>query len=180
MRVYGTYEKSRKLSDRPLSQTSFLCGVPDLQGAILFLYIFGNINKQEIETILTYTGSGTFDPAAMKDLVVSSLDDDKAIDIEVIDLSGQSALADYIVVASGTSSRQIVRMAEKLTERLEARGHKGIRLEGLGQANWVVVDAGDIIIHLFRPEVREFYGIEKMWSVPGQVETVKSGGFHTA
>ncbi len=113
----------------------------------------------------------------MKDLVVSSLDDDKALNIEVIDLDGQSALADYIIVASGTSSRQIVRMAEKLTERLEGRGHKGIRSEGIAQGNWVVVDAGDIIIHLFRPEVREFYNIEKMWSVPHPgAETTKSGG----
>lgn len=102
----------------------------------------------------------------MKDLIVSSLDDDKALDIQVIDLIGQSALADYIIVASGTSSRQIVRMAEKLSERLGTRGIGGIRMEGAAQGNWVVVDAGDIIIHLFRPEVREFYDIEKMWSVP--------------
>jgi len=116
----------------------------------------------------------------MKDLIVSSLDDDKALNIEVIDLSGQSALADYIVVASGTSSRQIVRMAEKLEERLNARGHKGIRTEGVAQANWVVVDAGDIIVHLFRPEVREFYNIEKMWSVPNPAENTKNGGVKLA
>lgn len=116
----------------------------------------------------------------MKDLVVSSLDGDKAIDIEVINLQGQSALADYIIVASGTSSRQIVSMAEKLTERLSASGYKGARSEGIGQANWVVVDAGDIIIHLFRPEVREFYSIEKMWSVPNQADSAKNGGFKTA
>jgi ribosome-associated protein len=112
----------------------------------------------------------------MKDLVVKSLDDDKGQNIEVIDLRGQSALADFIVVVSGTSSRQILSMAEKLTERLEARGHKGIRMEGAGQANWVVLDAGDIIVHLFRPEVREFYDIEKMWSVPPASGTAKNGG----
>lgn len=116
----------------------------------------------------------------MKDLIVSSLDSDKAIDIEVIDLHGQSALADFIIVASGTSSRQIVSMAEKLTERLNAQGHKGIRTEGASQANWVVLDAGDIIVHLFRPEVREFYSIEKMWSVPTAGDTTKNGGFKTA
>lgn len=112
----------------------------------------------------------------MKDLVVQSLDDDKGQNIEVIDLRGQSALADYIIVVSGTSSRQIISMAEKLTERLEARGHKGIRSEGVGQANWVVLDAGDIIVHLFRPEVREFYDIEKMWSVPHPTDAAKNSG----
>lgn len=129
---------------------------------------------------MTYTGSDTFDSVAMKDIIVSSLDSDKAIDIEVIDLQGQSALADFIIVASGTSSRQIVSMAEKLGERLSAQGHKGIRTEGVGQANWVVLDAGDIIVHLFRPEVREFYSIEKMWSVPTTGDSAKNGGFKTA
>ncbi len=113
----------------------------------------------------------------LKDFIAESLSDDKAIDIQVIDLRGQSALADYIVVASGTSSRHITSMAEKLRERLAARGTKDVRTEGMGQANWVVFDAGDVIVHLFRPEVREFYNIEKMWSVamPG-AENTKSGG----
>ncbi len=122
---------------------------------------------------------GPFDVDKLKDFIVSSLDDDKAIDIEVINLGGQTALADYIIVASGTSSRQITRMAEKLRERLDARGHKNLRLEGMGQANWVVFDAGDIIVHLFRPEVREFYNIEKMWSV-AVPSSSKSGGFKSA
>ncbi|PZQ44795.1 MAG: ribosome silencing factor [Micavibrio aeruginosavorus] len=124
--------------------------------------------------------NGPFDVDAMKDFIVKSLDGDKAMDIEVINLSGQSALADYIIVASGTSSRQITSMAEKLRERLEARGHKGIRTEGMGQANWVVFDAGDVIVHLFRPEVREFYNIEKMWSVPAPGAGTKSSGLKSA
>ena len=129
--------------------------------------------------ILTHDNNGPFDIEALKDLIVASLDDDKATDIEVINLSGQSALADYIIVASGTSSRQIVRMAEKLRERLQARGHTHLRTEGMGQANWVVCDAGDVIVHLFRPEVREFYNIEKMWSVPTTgMENTKSGGLN--
>ncbi len=117
--------------------------------------------------------------AKLKDLIEKSLSDDKAQDIQVIDLRGQSALADYIVVASGTSSRHITSMAEKLSERLAARGTKNIRTEGMGQANWVVLDAGDVIVHLFRPEVREFYNIEKMWTVavPGS-ENSKSGGLN--
>jgi ribosome-associated protein len=128
--------------------------------------------------ILTYDKTGPFDIAALKDLVCQSLDDDKAVDIQVIDLRDQSALADYIVVASGTSSRHITSMAEKLRERLAARGSKDVRTEGLGQANWVILDTGDIIVHLFRPEVREFYNIEKMWSIPAHVaETPKTGGW---
>ncbi len=114
---------------------------------------------------------------ALKDFIVASIDADKAQDIQVIDLSGQSALADYIVVASGTSSRQITAIADKLRERLEGRGHKGIRTEGMGQGNWVVLDAGDIIVHLFRPEVREFYNIEKMWGLNTPITDTKSGGF---
>lgn len=119
----------------------------------------------------------------LKDLIVKSLDDDKGVDIQVIDLIGQSALADYIVVVSGTSSRHITSMAEKLRERLAARGTKDIRTEGMGQGNWVVLDAGDVIVHLFRPEVREFYNIEKMWSVPSpgmNSDTTKNGGFKSA
>ena len=119
--------------------------------------------------------------AELKDLIVASIDADKGSDIQVIDLNGQSALADYIIVASGTSSRQITSMAEKLGERLSSRGYKELRTEGMGQGNWVVVDAGDIIVHLFRPEVREFYNIEKMWSVPAPgMENTKSGGLNRA
>jgi ribosome-associated protein len=148
-----------------------------LAGAHAFLYICQTFNSIGGRPILTHNDTGTFDAAAFKDLIYKSLDDDKAQDIQVIDLSGQSALADYIVVASGTSSRHITSMAEKLRERLAARGTKEIRTEGMAQANWVVVDAGDVIVHLFRPEVREFYNIEKMWSVsvPGE-HTTNSGG----
>jgi ribosome-associated protein len=107
----------------------------------------------------------------LKDLVLRSLDDDKALDIEAINIADnnelkESALADYIIVASGTSSTQIKRMAEKLKDRLHARGIKNIRIEGANQGDWVVLDAGDVVVHLFRPEVREFYNIEKMWNMP--------------
>lgn len=128
--------------------------------------------------ILTSDKIGPLDITAIKDLVCQSLDDDKALDIQVIDLHDKSALADYIVVASGTSSRHITSMAEKLRERLVVRGSKDIRTEGMGQANWVILDTGDIIVHLFRPEVREFYNIEKMWSIPTlSAETPKTGGW---
>ena len=100
---------------------------------------------------------------ALKDLVEQSFDADKGEDINIIDLQSQSALADYMVVATGTSSRHVAAMATKLKDRLEARGVKGIKIEGLAQADWVAIDTGDIIVHLFREEVREFYNIEKMW-----------------
>ena len=122
----------------------------------------------------------------LKDLVVKSLDDDKAFDIEIIQLADQvalseSALADYIVVASGTSSMQVKRMAEKLKDRLSVRGLKNIRLEGIAQGDWVVMDAGDIVVHLFRPEVREFYNIEKMWAMDtgGNHDDGGSDRYHT-
>ncbi len=88
---------------------------------------------------------------------------------------GDSALADYIIVASGTSSTQTVRMAAKLKDRLSARGIKNIRIEGAAQGDWVVLDAGDIVVHLFRPEVREFYNIEKMWNMPPATSTDHEG-----
>lgn len=96
-------------------------------------------------------------------MIETSLDADKAEDIVIIDLSKQSSLADYMVVASGTSSRHVGAMAEKLRARLEIKGVKGIRIEGKERADWVAIDVGDIIVHLFRPEVRTFYNIEKMW-----------------
>jgi len=91
------------------------------------------------------------------------LDADKAQDIKVIDLQSQSAIADYMVIATGTSSRHVAAIASKVKERLEGRGIKGIKIEGLAQSDWVAIDTGDIIIHLFREEVRSFYNIEKMW-----------------
>jgi len=87
------------------------------------------------------------------------------MEIEVIELEEQSGLADFIIVASGMSSTQTVRMAEKLKDRLSLLGMKGIRIEGTSQGDWVVMDAGDVIVHVFKPEVREFYNIEKMWSM---------------
>lgn len=98
----------------------------------------------------------------MKELIEQSLDTDKAQNIVCIKMA-DSSLADYMIVASGTSSRHVESLARKLKERLQLKGVKGINIEGIPQADWVVMDAGDIIVHLFRPEVREFYNIEKMW-----------------
>ncbi|MDP6173057.1 MAG: ribosome silencing factor [Rhodospirillales bacterium] len=100
----------------------------------------------------------------MLELVETTLDDDKAQDIVVIDLAGKTTLADFMVVASGSSTRHVAGMAGKMQEKLKNAGCGKVPVEGLPQADWVLIDAGDVIIHLFRPEVRAFYGLEKMWS----------------
>lgn len=108
--------------------------------------------------------------ADIRELILTSLDKDKAVDTVVIDLEGKSSLADCMVVTSGTSSRQVAAMAEHLIEKLKAKGLTP-RAEGLNRADWVLIDAYDVIVHLFRPEVREFYGLEKMW----QAEIIEEG-----
>ena len=99
------------------------------------------------------------------DAVKKSLDDHLAEDLVVIDLQGKSSIADYMVIASGRGSRQVIAMADHLLQLLKTHGQPGITPEGIKQGNWVLIDGGDIIIHLFRPEVREFYNLEKMWNV---------------
>ncbi|GIX13785.1 MAG: hypothetical protein KatS3mg118_1744 [Paracoccaceae bacterium] len=96
-------------------------------------------------------------------LVLQSLEDDKAEDVVRIDLRGRSSVADWMVVASGRSTRQVAAIAEKLVERLKAATGSRPRAEGMDAADWVLLDAGDVIVHIFRPEVREFYQLEKMW-----------------
>ena len=93
-----------------------------------------------------------------------SLDDDKAEDIVVIELAGKSNIADFMVIASGTSNRHVSAMTDHLIESLKKNGLKGASCEGQARGDWVLVDAGDVIVHLFRPEVREFYNLEKLWS----------------
>lgn len=105
------------------------------------------------------------------DLIIQSLDQDKAEDIISIDLTGKSSLADRMVIATGRSSRQVASMAEHLKERLKAAGVNRCQVEGLPQADWVLIDAGDVIVHLFRPEVRAFYNLEKMWAADLKDET---------
>tara|TARA_A100001037_G_scaffold285948_1_gene293857 strand:- start:30 stop:410 length:381 start_codon:yes stop_codon:yes gene_type:complete len=96
-------------------------------------------------------------------LVEQSLDDDKADDIKVIPLAGKSDIADFMVVASGTSGRRLESITEHLLERLKSAGVKGTHAEGRRSGEWILVDAGDVIVHLFRPESREHYAIEKLW-----------------
>ncbi|MDG1471070.1 ribosome silencing factor [Pseudosulfitobacter sp. SM2401] len=103
--------------------------------------------------------------------ILASLDDDKAEDVVQIDLRGKTAIGDYMVVCSGRSSRQVAAISEKLIERLKAKFGRNSRLEGKNTGDWVLVDTGDVIVHVFRPEVREFYRLEEMWT-PGVVDTV--------
>ena len=96
-------------------------------------------------------------------LVLSSLDDDQAQEVVSIPLEGKSSIADHMVIASGRSTRQVAAMATKLAERLKQAGFGPVRIEGLPAADWVLLDAGDVVVHLFRPEVRSFYNLERMW-----------------
>ncbi len=101
---------------------------------------------------------------------LASLEDSKAEDITSIDIQGKSALADHMVIASGRSQRHVAAMSDHLLRALKEAGYGNVRVEGLPAADWVLVDAGDIIVHIFRPEVREFYSLEKMWSQPDLAE----------
>ena len=103
------------------------------------------------------------EPGSLHALVLQSLDDDQAQEIVSIPLEGKTAIADHMVIASGRSTRQVTAMAQKLAERIKHAGFGFARLEGLPAADWVLVDAGDVVVHLFRPEVRSFYNLERMW-----------------
>jgi ribosome-associated protein len=100
---------------------------------------------------------------ALQQLVLQSLDDDQAQDVVTIPLTGKSNIADYMVIASGRSTRQVASMAQKLTERIKQELGRSVRIEGLPVADWVLIDAEDVIVHIFRPEVRSFYNLERMW-----------------
>ena len=104
------------------------------------------------------------EPGSLHALVLQSLDDDQAQEIVSIPLEGKTAIADHMVIASGRSTRQVTAMAEKLAQRVKTAGFGSSRIEGLPAADWVLVDAGDVIVHLFRPEVRSFYNLERMWA----------------
>ena len=106
---------------------------------------------------------------AVKDVletVTQCLDDAKAEEVTTINIQDKSALADYMVIASGRSNRHVSAIADQLLRELKTKGHGTPKVEGLQNADWVLIDMGDIIVHLFRPEVREFYALEKMWQMP--------------
>lgn len=120
---------------------------------------------------MTQTEPEAPDTRALEHLILHRLDDEKAQDILHIDLRGRSALADALVIASGRSQRHVGAIADHLLRMLKDEGYGKARVEGLPACDWVLIDTGDVIVHLFRPEVRSFYNIEKIWEV---------GAAHTA
>lgn len=110
-----------------------------------------------VKTPVDYT------PEQVLAAVLASLDDDKAEDVVEIDLRGRSDVADYMVICSGRSSRQVASISEKLADRLKLAFHISAKMEGKETGDWVLIDSGDVIVHVFRPEVRDFYQLEKMW-----------------
>lgn len=104
------------------------------------------------------------DADGLLNLVEASLDDDKAEDIVVIDLKDKGSFADYMVIASGRSDRHVGAMADHLVENMKTAGLPSVPAEGTEQCDWVLLDGGDVVVHLFRPEVRSFYNLEKLWS----------------
>jgi ribosome-associated protein len=116
---------------------------------------------------------------AVEDLhrsVLQSLDDDQAVEVVTIPLAGKSSIADHMVIASGRSTRQVASMATKLADKLKRDHGKIVRVEGLPTADWVLIDADDVIVHLFRPEVRSFYNLERMWAFGDEAPRQAAGG----
>jgi ribosome-associated protein len=104
------------------------------------------------------------DVQELHSLVLQSLDDDQAVEVVSIPLAGKSNIADHMVIASGRSTRQVASMSVKLADKIKERFGRSVRIEGLPAADWVLIDANDVIVHIFRPEVRSFYNLERMWA----------------
>jgi ribosome-associated protein len=121
-------------------------------------------------------GHPTTDVEKLHQLVLKSLDDDQAVEIATIPLEGKSNIADHMVIASGRSTRQVASMATKLAEKIKQEFGKSVRIEGLPAADWVLIDADDVIVHLFRPEVRSFYNLERMWAFGDERMTATAQG----
>ena len=108
--------------------------------------------------------TGKLSASEVLQFVFTSLDTNKAEEISTINLAGKSSIADHMVIASGRSQRQVAALADYVIRDLKSKGHKDMLVEGLDQADWVLIDAGDVIVHIFRPEVRSFYNLDKMWA----------------
>lgn len=116
------------------------------------------------------------EPGSLHELILNQLDDDQAQELVSIPLEGKSSIADHMIIASGRSTRQVAAMAQKLAEKIKHAGEPSPRIEGLPAADWVLIDAGDVVVHLFRPEVRGFYNLERMWGFGDEGEkTAKVG-----
>jgi ribosome-associated protein len=121
-------------------------------------------------------GHEPIDVEKLHQLVLKSLDDDQAVEITTTPLEGKSSIADHMVIASGRSTRQVAAMATKLAEKIKQEFGKSVRIEGLPAADWVLIDADDVIVHLFRPEVRSFYNLERMWAFGDDKVTATAQG----
>ena len=119
-------------------------------------------------------GGANEETGKLHDLVLRSLDDDQALDVVTIPLGGKSSIADHMVIASGRSTRQVASMAQKLSQRIKQDLGRTVRVEGLPVADWVLIDADDVIVHIFRPEVRTFYNLERMWAFEENSAPVKA------
>ncbi len=128
-----------------------------------------------IVSLSNMAATPTTETGSLHALVLHSLDEDQAQDVVSIPLEGKSTIADYMVIASGRSTRQVAAIATHLAERLKKQGHGSPRIEGLPAADWVLLDAGDVIVHLFRPEVRSFYNLERMWGFGDEGAPVAAG-----
>jgi ribosome-associated protein len=122
------------------------------------------------------TGRPTLGVNQLHRLFLQSLDDDQAVEVVSIPLEGKSTIADHMVIASGKSTRQVASMASKLAEKIKAERGRAPRIEGLAAADWVLIDADDVIVHLFRPEVRNFYNLERMWAFGDDSDVSASRG----
>ena len=118
------------------------------------------------------TGFASFraDPNRLLKIVLDTLDGSKAEDVVAIDLKGKTSIGDHMVLASGRSQRHVGAVADHFIKKLKDEGYGRARIEGLPQCDWVLIDAGDVIVHVFRPEVRDFYNLEKMWSADRPME----------
>ena len=161
---------AKGLAEAPPPAWTFLRGRPHPESATRLRAVK---NAGESEAASEETGEpaiGDDGPArgadAIQSVALGSLEEDKAGNVTVIDLVGKSSIADAMIVASGRSRRHVAAVAEHLAERLKKRGMPPRSVEGLPKADWVLIDAGDVIVHIFRPEVRAFYNLEKMWAVP--------------
>jgi ribosome silencing factor RsfS/YbeB/iojap len=119
--------------------------------------------KQDAEAIREHEAPEQSTLDRLQSVITGSLEDDKALDIVTLDLAGKATFCDRMVVATGLADRQITAMAQHLEEKLEKAGQKRVQVEGAGGSDWVLIDAGDIIVHLFKPEAREIYALERMW-----------------
>ncbi len=153
-----------------LPRSAYVQGVARLQGDLLVLMKGTKLRtalRRKAEIVPSQVGISRTDDASLAiKTVLASLDDSKAENIVSIDIQQKSSLGDWMVVASGRSHRHVAAVAEHLTKALADAGLGRARVEGLPSADWVLIDAGDVIVHVFRPEIREFYNIEKMWQAP--------------